>query len=106
MKNSNTYQFTKYFIYILLIGQLYSNVFSYANFYFDDAVNFIELTSTESESKKENKTEVEDKISFSHFITTLHNTTLNDSLIHKDDLSSINHPEINTHPPKQIFFFS
>jgi hypothetical protein len=87
-------------------------VFSYANFYFDDSVNFIELTSTESDSEKENENKTEGKekfevkIGFSHFISSLYDTTLSGNFIHKDNLLPINYLEINTPPPKNLLFIS
>jgi len=98
-----TYQFKKYFIYILLIGQLWSNVFHYANLYFNDPDDIIELTSTEKDSEKE----MEDKIIASIFIISIYNTcniSLSNDFAHEEDLLPMNHLEINTPPPKKSIY--
>ncbi len=110
MKNKNTYKFTKYFIYILLVGQLWSNVFSYIIFCNHGIDDLIERASTENENenenenKSENKKEFEDKIVFSFFVTSTHNTKLSANFIHKEDLLPINSLKINTPPPEHILF--
>ncbi len=103
MKNSNTYKFTKYIVYILLVGQLWYNVFSYAIFYNQDTDDLIELTSTENENELENKKNFENKIILPLFVTSTYNNKLSTNFIHKENLLRSNFPEINTPPPKYIF---
>ncbi len=100
MDKKKTHQFTKYFIYILLIGQLWSHVFSYANFLFDMNDNHIELTSAENEIDK--KKDFDDKIISSYLYTFSYNDKLSTNFNHEYNLSPINFLKINTSPPKYL----
>ncbi len=97
-----TYQFTKYFISILLIGQLCTNVFSYVDFYLNDSDNLIEYSLIEKNSEKEN----EDKIVTSIFNSIKLNSKIKTNFIHKEDLLSTSLHKINLPPPEFVYTIS
>lgn len=106
MKQISTYQFfSKSIIYLLLIGQLWTNAVSYRQWMIDSDLKLIELCCCdESESGEEdNKKEKADKYRMGLYTARFGIGQKVINILHSEGFRSLHHPEITTPPPESFF---
>ena len=108
MKQILTYRFfLKGIVFLLLIGQLWTNVGLYCNWFQDAPSEFMELCSSEdSESEEKTKKEKDHKFKIELYASMFDVSIAALRFSHSVDFQSLEHPEITTPPPEPSLFLS
>jgi len=103
------YQFLlKSIVYLLLIGQIWTNTVSHCHWMFDCEIELTECTNEEKEgeSEKENKKEKDNKLrlDFLHHNQEIAASLATANILHLRKYLLATHQEIPTPPPERFFF--
>ena len=106
MKQTLAYQLPlRFFIFLLLIGQLWVNVAIHCSWIVDAECELIEFSHSEN-SEEDNKKEKDDKISVDSYTAGSDNFGKIINVLYSEELLPIFHPEITTPPPEAFFFLT